>query len=155
MHPWARPLRNAILSGTLASLASTAALALLARAEGKGTLQPANATSHWLNGERAGRFKGADLAHTGTGLATHHAATLFWAAIFEAWLDTRAPRTGAALLRDSAAMAAIAAAVDYLATPRRFTPGWEQVLSKPAMAGAYAAMALGLAGGAAIRRPRA
>ena len=40
-------------------------------------------------------------------------------------------------------MAAVAAAVDYGATPKRFTPGWELVLSKRSMASVYAAMAAG------------
>ena len=43
-----------------------------------------------------------------------------------------------------------AAAVDYLATPKRFTPGWEFVLSKRAMALTYAAMAAGLFVGAYV-----
>ena len=55
-------------------------------------------------------------------------------------------------------MAAIAAIVDYGATPKRFTPGWEFVLSKRSMAVTYGAMALGLAlGGLAtegLRRKR-
>ena len=47
-------------------------------------------------------------------------------------------------------MSAIAAAVDYTITPKRFTPRWEFVLSKRSMAVAYAAMDLGLAAGALI-----
>ena len=50
---------------------------------------------------------------------------------------------GAASAR--AASPAIAAAVDYGATPRRFTPGWELVLSRAGMALVYSAMAAGLA----------
>lgn len=45
-------------------------------------------------------------------------------------------------------MAGIAAVVDYGATPKRFTPGWELALSKGAMLVAYLAFTLGLAGGA-------
>lgn len=45
-------------------------------------------------------------------------------------------------------MAGIAAVVDYGATPKRFTPGWELAVSKGAMFVAYLAFALGLAGGA-------
>ncbi|HJU18551.1 MAG TPA: hypothetical protein VJ770_19030 [Stellaceae bacterium] len=47
-------------------------------------------------------------------------------------------------------MSAIAAAVDYGATPKRLTPGWELVLSKHLMVATYGAMALGLAGGALV-----
>jgi hypothetical protein len=45
-------------------------------------------------------------------------------------------------------MAGIAALVDYGATPKRFTPGWELAVSKGAMLVAYLAFTLGLAGGA-------
>ena len=47
-------------------------------------------------------------------------------------------------------MSVVAAAVDYVATPKRFTPGWEYVLSKRAMACTYVAMAAGLAIGTAV-----
>lgn len=58
------------------------------------------------------------------------------------------------MLRDAALMTAIAAAVDYGPTPRRFTPGWELVLSKTGMAVAYAGLALGLAAGASRTQSR-
>ena len=151
MASWATTLRFALTSGTLASATSTIALALLARAEGKGALQPVNSTSHWMNGEQAASWRSADLAHTAVGYATHHAATVFWAVLFERWLGV--PRPAALpLVRDALAMSAVAAAVDYGATPKRFTPGWEFVLSKRSMAVAYAAMALGLAAGALLNR---
>ena len=146
-----RILRTAAISGTAASVSSSVALALLARAAGLSPLQPVNATSHWLNGDRAARVGRADLAHTGVGYLTHHAATLFWAAIFETWLGRRrvAPLP---MLQRAMAMSAIAAAVDYGATPRRFTPGWELVLGRQDMAAAYIAMALGLAAGSLAAR---
>ena len=151
MASWATTLRFALTSGTLASATSTIALALLARAEGKGVLQPVNSTSHWMNGEQAASWRSANLTHTAVGYATHHAATVFWAVLFERWLGV--PRPAALpLVRDALAMSAVAAAVDYGATPKRFTPGWEFVLSKRSMAAAYAAMALGLAAGALINR---
>jgi hypothetical protein len=40
------PFSKAVVTGTVAGLASAAALALLARAEDKGALRPINATSH-------------------------------------------------------------------------------------------------------------
>ena len=149
---WARTFRRAAFSGTCAALTSSAALASAARLEGKGALQPLNATSHWLNGDRAGSREGADLTHTAVGYATHHAATVFWATFFEAWLARRPPLGRLPLLRNALVLSAIAAAVDYGATPKRFTPGWEFVLSKRSMAAAYAAMAVGLAAGALVTR---
>ena len=143
-------LGRALLTGTMASLTSSVALALVARAEGSGALQPVNATSHWLNGERAASYQGVDGRHTAVGYATHHAATVFWAAIFETWLGSRPRRTRPRLLAEAMMMSAIAAAVDYGPTPKRFTPGWEFVLSKRGMAVVYAAMGLGLAAGAEV-----
>ena len=152
MASWAKTLRFALVSGTIASATSTVALALLARAEGKGALQPVNSTSHWMNGQQAASVRKADLAHTAVGYATHHAATVFWAVLFERWVGARRPTAVLLLLPEALAMSAVAAAVDYGATPKRFTPGWEFVLSKRSMAAAYAAMALGLAAGAWINR---
>ncbi len=147
-------LRFALVSGAVASATSSLALAMLARFEGKAALQPVNSTSHWLHGEPAAAFTGADLAHTAVGYATHHAATVFWAVLFEGWIGAARPLAPLPTLRKAAAMSAIAAAVDYGATPRRFTPGWEFVLSRRSMSLAYAAMAGGLAAGALATQGR-
>ncbi len=142
----------ALVSGSVTSLVSTAGLALLAEAEGKAPLQPFNATSHWLNGDVAATRRSVDARHTAVGYATHHASCLFWAVPFAAWQATRPARTGGELLRDAVLMAAVAAAVDYGATPKRFTPGWELVLSKTAMAAAYGALAIGFVAGTVASR---
>lgn len=153
MTRWTRTLSLALVSGSVASVTSSVALALLARAEGRGALQPVNATSHWRHGKRAAAVTRADLAHTGVGYATHHAATVFWAVLFEWWIGGRRHRLAALpAVRDALAMSALAAVVDYTVTPKRFTPGWEFVLSKRSMALAYVAMGFGLAAGALGRR---
>ena len=46
MAGWVTTPRFALTNETIASATSMAALALLARAENKGALQPVNATSH-------------------------------------------------------------------------------------------------------------
>ena len=143
-------LRRAAVTGMVASATSAVALLALAKAKGRAAVQPINATSHWLHGPAAAEQTATDLAHTGVGYATHHAATLFWAAVFEAWVAGRRPLRPVPLARDAAAMATVAAAVDYLATPKRFTPGWELVLSRGAMTAAYATLAVGFALGAAL-----
>ena len=147
MGGWSQVVRNAAVSGSCASLTSSLALMAVAQAEGRGVLQPVNATSHWLNGESAADVERADLRHTAVGYATHHAATLFWAVLFERFVQMRRARAVGPVLREALVVSAVAAAVDYGATPRRFTPGWEFVLSKRAMAAVYGAMALGLAAG--------
>jgi hypothetical protein len=144
--------KSALVTGTIASLLSTAALAALAGFEGKSGIQPTNSTSHWLHGDEAGRRKSADVAHTAVGYATHHVSAVFWALPFEMWLARSPPRSTADLLAKAAAMSAVAAAIDYGITPRRLTPGWEVVLSKRSMVGAFAGLAVGLAAGALISR---
>lgn len=140
----------AAISGTVASVSTTAALAVLAKMEGKGALQPVNSTSHWLHGEEAGRVRRADAAHTLVGYGTHHASAVFWAVPFEAWLHARPPETPLGVLRNASVVAAFAAAVDYGIMPKRLTPGWEIALSRRSLAATFVAMALGLAAGAII-----
>jgi len=149
---WLRIGLSALVTGTAASVASTAALALLARAEGKSAVQPTNATSHWLHDDSAASYREPDAAHTLIGYTTHHASAVFWAMPFEAWLASQPPRTTAELLRNACIMSAIAAVIDYGATPKRLTPGWELVLSKRSMVATYGAVALGLAAGALVTR---
>ena len=153
MSRWTRALRPAAVSGTAASVTSTLALAWLAHLEGHGALQPVNSTSHWLHGPSAAEVRRFDLSHTLVGYLTHHAATLFWAVLFERWIGPRRTLAARIVLRDALVLSALAALVDYRATPKRFTPGWEFVLSRRSMAAAYAAMALGLAAGAPRGRP--
>ena len=150
MKRWVDTAAAALISGTAASLAMTAALVLLAKKESKGALQPINSTSHWLHGEQASSIRSLDVSHTGLGFGNISGIVL-GTYFFERWLATRPRRTPLLLLRDAAAMSTIAALVDYGITPKRFTPGWEEVLSKRSMGLTYAAMALGLTAGAMLR----
>lgn len=88
----ARPL----VSGTAASLATSAALALRTRTEGRGAVQPLNAAAHWYLGERVGRSRAVDVRHRLGGLAIHHAASLFRAIGFEALRRLRPDRVRSA-----------------------------------------------------------
>jgi hypothetical protein len=127
-------------------------LGLLAKAEGKGAAQPINATSHWLQGEDAGTVTTIDVAHTATGYATHHAATVFWAALFEvlqsAWREPLPGKT----IRNAAVVSTLAAVVDYGLVPKRLTPGWEGPLPIRSVAGGFVGMAFGLAIGGLVSR---
>ena len=111
-------LTKALLSGSAVGVATTAALAALARAEGRHPVQPVNSTSHWYLGEAAGRSRAVDLRHSLLGYATHHGASLFWAAIFQA-LRRLSPKREP--LVDALAVSAFAALVDYAVVPRRLT----------------------------------
>ncbi len=80
---------------------------------------------------------------------------MFWAALFEWRTGGHGPLAPLPVLRDAVAVSAFAAVVDYTVTPKRFTPGWEFVLSRKSMAIAYAAMAAGLAAAALADQARA
>jgi hypothetical protein len=151
-----RPKRELLFdilwSGLIGSFASALAAGGSARAEGRGALQPLNATSHWLHGERAGRVRRFDVAHTGVGLVTHIASALFWAVPYSLWLQRKPERSAEEIIVGGAATAAMAATVDYLAMPRRLTPGWELALSRRSIGITFVALALGLAGGALFVR---
>jgi hypothetical protein len=144
---WSR----AVITSAAASAASLLALMLLSAKEGRGALRPLNATSHWLHGPPAGRRRQADLKHTATGFLTHHLATMFWSLLMEKWLGPR-KRTLPELALTGGATSVLAAVVDYGLVPRRLSPGWELALTRNAMAGAFAAMAAGLAAGAFVAR---
>ena len=145
-------LSAALVSGSVASVVSAGALALLARAEGKSPTQPLNATSHWLHGEDAGSVRRADVRHTALGYATHHASSVLWAIPFE-YLRTRdTAKDLASIGRDAGLVAALAGVTDYDVMPRRLTPGWEAVLPARSVAAGLGALALGLIiGGLATR----
>ena len=141
-HPRPPLLAAVGVEAVAAAAASAVALALVAKAQGRGALQPLNATSHWLNGEAAADRTAMGWRTTGVGLATHFAATAFWATIYKGWL-LQGERSAAAVVGKAAALAGVSALVDYKATPKRFTPGWEFVLSSSAMAAVYIAWAPG------------
>jgi hypothetical protein len=147
---------HALVAGSLASLLSTCVLAWAGRRESGSAAAPLNAVSHWYWGDEALARDGADLQHTATGYATHHATSVFWAGLF-ALACRRQPalRSTKGALLGGAATSVLACFVDFQLTPKRFTPGFEHRLSKPALAGAYAAFALGLALGTwAVQRAR-
>jgi hypothetical protein len=147
-------LARSIITSAVASVATASALMLLGRYERRGALTPLNASSHWLYGDRDARRRRADVAHTGVGVATHHLAVMFWAVLMEAALGRWKKRTLPELALGGALTAGCAAAFDYLVVPRRLSPGWELALTRKGMTGAFAAMALGLAAGAAAARMR-
>lgn len=143
-----------LAAGAGAALASALAAAAVARSQGKGALQPLNATSHWLHGPEAGGVGGLDAAHSGVGIGTHALSALFWAVPYALWLDREPARSEAEIVAGAAVTAAAAAAVDYLVMPRRLTPGWELAIGRSGTAATFVGLGLGLAGGALAARRR-
>ncbi|MDQ3060516.1 MAG: hypothetical protein M3R45_13525 [Pseudomonadota bacterium] len=153
MTQWKTVLAQGALAGSLASLLSTAVLAIAGRRQAGSAAAPINAVSHWYWGDEALRRQRPDLAHTAAGYLTHHLASTFWATAYAALSRNRpAMRTTQGVLLGAVATSATACFADYQLTPERFTPGFEHRLSSGAMAGVYAAFAVGLAAGALLLR---
>jgi hypothetical protein len=131
------------------SLSTTVVLALVARRQGRHPVRVVNSTSHWWHGDAGARTAAVDGRHTAAGFAIHSAASLLWAAVFEA---VRATGPRRPLWTDAVALSALAALVDYALVPRRLTPGWEKVVTPGGIALAYGAMALSLIVGGSARR---
>ena len=144
MDSWTSILSRALISGSVAGVASTAVVAAMGRAEGEGALRPINATSHWLYGDRAAVAQRGGGWPTLIGFATNHAAAVFWALLFETIRARRGNRDLAGTATSALAVAATAAVVDYGLMPRRLTPGWELAVSKGSVGAGLLALAAGL-----------
>jgi len=145
MKPWRRAAHDAVVSGSFASVLSTAALAASGEREAGSPFAPTNAISHWYWGEKAAHRDRASLKYTVFGYATHHTASIFWATLFERWFGERASRSATHALVGGASVSALACFVDYQLTPQRLRPGYEKRLSRRALAVVYGAFGLGLA----------
>lgn len=152
LQPWARAAQRAMVSGSIASILSTAVLATLGKRQAGSFVAPTNATSHWLWGDRAYGEQAASLRHTGVGYTTHHASAMFWAVIYERLLQRRPHPSAAQIVSDAALVTGLAAAVDYGITPQRLRPGFEKRLPRASVTAAFVALGLGLAVGALLNR---
>ena len=139
-------LGSILARGTVANIASLAALAACSKSETGSALAGINAISHWAWGDAGARRDDFSWRHTVLGALTNQAASLFWAFCLERVFAScerkiRVPR----LLGEAAATSALACAVDYTVTPKRLTPGYELRLSRPSILAVYVAFAAGLA----------
>lgn len=155
MKKWQVVLTQSVLSGSLASIFSTAVLAIAGRRQAGSAIAPINAVSHWRWGHEALHRESIDLPHTGLGYLTHHMSSIFWAGLY-AGLCRNAPasRSAPGIIAGAVGATAVAYVVDYQLVPKRLTPGFEHQLSTDAMVAVYAAIALGLAAGALAMRDR-
>lgn len=143
-----------LVSGTAASLASTAALLLLSKLEAKTALSAQNAVSHWVWGERAKERHALSVRYTLLGYAIHHASSVFWGVIYEHYLKRAEPLPLPLELARALAFAALANFVDYRLTPQRLKPGFERHLSTKSLVIVYSAFAVGIATGHVLQRGR-
>jgi len=148
MTSWRATLREALITGSVASIASALTLLIAGRVEPQRPAAPVNAISHWLWGDGALHKDKPTVRHTLTGYLIHHAASIFWALLHaQAWNRRHKAVRPLPAMATAAATAGVACFVDFQLTPHRLTPGYEYRLSRPALAGVYASFALGLAVG--------
>jgi hypothetical protein len=138
--------RQALVSGAVASVLSTAVLALCGEVENGSPAGPINGPSQWIFGRRAARVRKPSLRHTLTGALIHHAMATGWALLHARVFGRRLPTQPLTKRLGRAAVTAVVAnIVDFQLTPKRFRPGFETQLSRKSLLAVYAAFAIGLA----------
>lgn len=147
MKTWETAARNAVVSGGLASVGSALMLALRGRLDNGRAAGAVNAPSHWIWGDEALRHDDVRPRYTLVGFAVHHAASFFWAVIYEKLTPADPRLAGGAVMRNALAVSVAAACVDLQVAPRRLTPGFERRLSGRSLYWVYGAFALGMAAG--------
>ena len=111
-----------------------------------------NCTAHWLHGKQAAKVKQLDFRHSLPGIATNAAAVFFWS-----WFYDKALGKNPTVIRAvtvTVLLGPVSCLIDYKATPRRFTPGWELVFSRADMATIYLSMVVGMALGSGLIRTK-
>jgi hypothetical protein len=151
MKTWTQSLQDGLVPGGIAGVLSASLLALRGQAELKRPLAPLNAPSQWLWGNRALQQNGKSWRYTGTGLLIHQASAVMWGVIYERFI-ARPRAKPSQELRDALVATAAAATVDFVLTPRRFTPGFEKRLSTRSLLLVYGGFAVGIAIGSPLVR---
>lgn len=121
------------------------ALALCGHAERGSAAGPINGPSQWLWGEAEAHTERTTWRHTATGLAIHHAMSIFWAAAHELACTSSRVKNPTRICVVSAGIGALAYVVDYHVAPRRLRPGFRKHLGPRSLFVVYAAFAAGLA----------
>ncbi|HEX2882843.1 MAG TPA: hypothetical protein VHO25_25160 [Polyangiaceae bacterium] len=145
-------LAHVLKTGSIASLATTAAAGLAGQLENKSLAAPLNATSHIVWGDEAAGYDRFDLRHTAVGTLLNLGAMYMWAGVQEMLFPKTSTWRGAAAV--GAGVAALAYATDYYLLPKRLTPGFEKRVSPRAVFAIFTVLAAALALGARINRAR-
>lgn len=150
---WNQAFRNGVVSGTVASVVSTISLTIFGKAELDESAAPVNGPSQWVWGRHAPYENRFSFRYTAVGYAIHHAASVFWATLYEKLRPHLSPiGSGTAAITPALVTTAAAYVVDFYVTPKRLTPGFEHRLSKRSLLMVYGTFALGLATAALVNR---
>ncbi len=140
---------NTICTGSLAALATTAAVAVCGELEKRNPIAPLNAVSHIAFGDEAANHDEPSVKFTATGAALNTVAVTSWAALSELIVGENPTLSQA--IAGGVAVSALAYFVDYHVVPKRLTPGFEKHLSGRSLFWIYATLAMSLAGGPILR----
>jgi hypothetical protein len=144
---------DTLLTGAVATAATTLAVSALGQLEDGEPIAPINSVSHIAWGDEAAKHEEASVKYTLTGALLNAAAVIGWAGIHElAVWRLGARRSQAASLAVGAAVAGLAYVTDYHIVPRRLTPGFEKRLSNRSLAAVYGVLAVSLGVGTLLRR---
>lgn len=146
---WKQALIEGTVTGSVASVLSTAVLAAAGALQAGSATAALNAVSHWLWGDESLLAEHPTLRHTLTGYLTQHAASIFWGVLYSRVYGHReSAKEWPQAVAGGIATSAVAAVVDYGIVPKRLTPGYEHRVSTGAMVAIYGALAAGFALGA-------
>lgn len=142
--------KDALASGSNASVLSGAMLSLCSKLEEGSAAGALNGPSQWVWGQREAYRRDATIKHTLVGYAIHHATSIFWASFYEHLFGRSRDReleqvSVGQIVAEAAATTAVAYFVDYYVTPKRFRPGFKKHLGPRSIFASYAAFAAGLA----------
>lgn len=129
----------------MASITSTAALALCGKVEEGALSGPINGPSQWLWGASEAYTKETTWRHTATGYAIHHLMSVLWATLYENACRAEEHKGLAHVCLDALSVTSFAYVVDYHVAPRRLRPGFKKHLGPRSIFTVYAAFAAGLA----------
>jgi ABC-type uncharacterized transport system permease subunit len=151
--------RRSLFSRTVSAFVSAFAASMAGKYEDTSFAAPLNAISHILWGDKAAHKDDLSIKYTLTGFMLNHAASIFWAFLYEKLFGKQPGKQSAAVHPNAAAeksslMKSILGAaavtvgayfIDYHLIPKRFTPGYEKRLSGGSLATVFVIMAIGLA----------
>ena len=138
-------IRQILITSAVSSLAVAATAVVCGKAEGRSAWRPINAISHIVWGRKAAQKKLFTPRYTGMGLVLNGVACGFWAFLYRRCRRSmQAPDSFTASVGSGIAVSALAYVTDYYVVPRRFTPGFELILSRRSFPWIYGALAAGL-----------
>jgi len=127
------------------AVASTVAVMAFGAIERRAPFLPANAISHMIYGEEAFDVERANAKYSVPGLLLNLGAMFAWSCVAEFLFFLFRARPGEIAMTAVVAVltTVLAFVVDFRVVPERFTPGFERVISRNALAMVYVTLAVG------------